>query len=289
LTQQILRNTGALLSQTFYADEEPVDADGAVTVTVTTADGTVVSTGPATSAGTGSGEYVYSLAPRSVLGLLTLTWAGVFSAVAQSLTSTVEVVGGFYVALAEIRALPGMADTGKYPTADLVKARQWFETRFEEHTGMAFVPRAATDRLSGRCSTLMLPHWPVRSIIAVRSYTSPTVNVAFTVDELADLLVDSGGMVQRYSTGWWPLDVEVDYEHGQQAPPADVKDAGLVAIREKLLEDVSGARGNRQFSVATQDGIVRSSTPGDDRPFGLPVVDSVANDYRSRYRVPAIA
>jgi hypothetical protein len=289
LTQQILRNTGALLSQTFYTDETPVNADGAVTVTVTTADGTVVSTGPATSAGIGSGEYTYSLAPRSALGLLTVTWAGVFGGVAQSLTSTVEIVGGFFVALAEIRALPDMNDTGKYPTADLIKARHWFETRFEAHTCMAFVPRAATERLNGRCSTLMLKHWPVREIIAVRSYTSPTVNVAFTVDELADLLVDSSGIVQRYSTGYWPVDVEVDYEHGQAAPPADVKDVALVAIREKLIEDVSGSRGNRQFSVATQDGIVRSSTPDADRPFGIPSVDAVANDYRSRYRVPAVA
>ncbi len=194
-----------------------------------------------------------------------------------------------YVTVEEVRALKDMADEGKYPDADIDAAIHWFETRFENHVGMAFVPRTATERRPGPCSTLWLRHWPVRSVTAVRSYTSPTVNVAFTGDELADLLVDPTGTVQRYSAGYWPADVEVDYIHGQEEPPADIKDAALVAVREKLLEDYSGARGNRQFAVATQDGIVRSSTPGTDRPFGIPVVDSVANDYRSRYRVPATA
>ena len=194
-----------------------------------------------------------------------------------------------YVSIEEVRTLKDMADEGKYPDVDIDAAIAWFETRFENHVGMAFVPRTATERLSGRCSTLMLRHWPVRSITAVRSYTTPTVNVAFTVDELADLLFDPTGTVQRYSYGYWPHDVEVDYVHGQAEPPADVRDAALVAVREKLLEDISGARGNRQFAVATQDGIVRSSTPGDDRPFGIPSVDVVAQAYRSRYRVPAMA
>lgn len=289
MTEQLLRNTGALLSQTFYAGEEPADADGAVTVTVATAAGTVDSTGPATSVG--DGRYTYSLAPHSNLGQLTITWAGTFSGVAQSLTSTVEVVGGFYVALAEIRALPGMGDVGKYPTEDLVKARQWFETIFENHVGVAFVPRGATDRRAGRCPTLWLSHWPVRSVSAVRSFTSPTASTAFTVDELADLLVDDTGPVRRYAGGYWPADVEVDYTHWLTATaPSDVKDAALVAVSEKLTEDANrGARANRQFSVATQEGIVRLSTPGDGRPFGIPVVDQVANSYRDRYRVPAMA
>lgn len=292
MTQQLLRNTGALLSQTFYAGEEPVDADGVVTVTVTTGGGTVDSTGPATSAG--DGRYTYSLAPHPNLGQLMITWAGTFSGVAQSLTSTVEVVGGFYVALAEIRALPGMGDVGKYPTDDLVKARQWFETLFEGYVGRAFVPRGTTERVSGTgSSSLLLGQWPVRTVTAVSVYTTATEITTYTVDELADLYPDPTGAIRRVSLGAWPCgnrNISVTYEYGEDSAPADVKDVCLVAVSEKLTEDANrGARANRQFSVATQEGIVRLSTPGDGRPFGIPTVDQVANAYRSRFHVPAMA
>lgn len=291
MTQQLLRNTGALLSQTFYAGEEPVDADGAVTVTVRTAGGVVDSTGPATSVG--DGRYTYSLAPRSSLGQLAITWAGTFSGVAQTLTSTVDVVGGFYVALAEIRALPGLGDAGKYPTEDLVKARQWFETLFENHVGRAFVPRGTTERVSGSgCSSLLLSQWPVRAVTAVSIYTTATAITAYTVGELADLYAEPTGAIRRMSLGLWPWgnsNIQVTYEHGDDSPPADVRDVCLVAVREKLMEDFSGARGNRQFAVATEAGIVRSSMPGDKRPFGIPAVDAVAESYRARFHVPAMA
>ncbi len=230
------------------------------------------------------------------LGAWTARWTGTVDGSPVTLIDDFEVVAaltpaptGSYVTVEEVRALKDMGDEGKYSDEDIDTAITWFETRFENHVGMAFVPRTATERLSGNCSTLRVNRWPVRSITAVRSYTSPTVNAAFTGDELADLLIDPTGTVQRYSTGYWPADVEVDYVHGQDEPPADIKDVALVAIREKLVEDITGARGNRQFAVATQDGIVRSSTPGKDRPFGVPVVDAVANDYRDRYWVPAVA
>ena len=153
---------------------------------------------------------------------------------------------------------------------------------------MAFVPRTATERLSAGCSTIMPKHWPVRSITAVRSFTTATASTVFTEDELADLLVDDSGGIRRYSLGYWPADVELDYVHGQEAPPADVKRAALVAIQEKLMEDNSGRPSDRTYGTATDGVFVRSILPGKDKPFGLASVDEVAGRYRAKYKIPAI-
>ena len=194
-----------------------------------------------------------------------------------------------YVTIAEIRALPNLGDTTRFTDDELAQAREWFETTFEDYVGMAFVPRTATERLTGRCSTLMLKHWPVRSITAVRSYTTASVYTSFTADELADLLIDPTGSVRRYALGYWPADVEVEYVHGQEAAPADVRKAALVAIQEKLMEDNSGRPTDRTYGTATDGVFIRSILPGKDKPFGLASVDEVANRYRAKYKLPAIA
>ena len=194
-----------------------------------------------------------------------------------------------YVTLAHVRTLPNLADSSVYTDADIAEAMDWFETTFEDYVGMAFVPRTATERLSGRCSTLMLKHWPVRSITAVRSYTTASVYTSFTADELADLLIDPTGSVRRYGLGYWPVDVEVEYVHGQESPPPDVRKAALVAIQEKLMEDNSGRPTDRTYGTATDGVFIRSILPGPDKPFGLASVDEVANRYRAKYKLPAIA
>ena len=194
-----------------------------------------------------------------------------------------------YVTIDEIRALPNLADTTRFTDDELAQARDWFETTFEDYVGMAFVPRTATERLSGRCYTLMLRHWPVRSITAVRSYTTASAYTSFTTDELADLLLDPTGEVRRYGLGAWPVDVEVEYVHGQESPPADVRKAALVAIQEKLMEDNSGRPTDRTYGTATDGVFIRSILPGPDKPFGLASVDEVAGRYRAKYKLPAIA
>jgi hypothetical protein len=197
--------------------------------------------------------------------------------------------GNAYVTLDEIRALPNLGDDNRFTDDELAQAREWFETIFEDYTGMAFVPRTANERTGGGCQSLRLNHWPVRSITAVRSFTTATASTVFTADELADLLIDPTGYVRRYSLGYWPADVEVDYVHGQAAPPADVKREAKVAIQEKLMEDNSGRPAGHVAGVASEGVFIRKLLPGEDAPFGIPSVDEVANRMRAKYRVPAIA
>lgn len=197
--------------------------------------------------------------------------------------------GDAYVTLAEIRALPNLGDENRFTDDDLADAREWFETTFEEYVGMAFVPRTATERLSGRCSTIMLRRWPVRSVTAVRSFTTATASTVFTAEELADLLVDDSGGIRRYSLGLWPADVELDYIHGQAAPSASIKKEALVAIQEKLLEENSGRPTDRTYGTATDGVFVRSILPDDDKhPFGIASVDALAVRLRKKYHLPGI-
>lgn len=197
--------------------------------------------------------------------------------------------GNAYVTIDEIRALPNLGDDNRFTDDELAQAREWFETIFEDYTGMAFVPRLATERLDGRCSTLMLKHWPVRSVTAVRSFTTATASTAFTADELADLKVDPAGEIKRYSLGYWPTDVEVDYVHGQEAPPADVRREALTAIQEKLMEDNSGRPTGHVAGVASEGVFIRKMLPGKDAPYGIPSVDEVANRMRAKYKLPGMA
>lgn len=223
--------------------------------------------------------------------MATGTWSGSV----QSETVYVEIVGDFYVTLAAIRALPNLSDTAKFPNAKLSDARQWFETTFEAATGVAWVPRFARDRVSGDGrGALMLPHWPVRldpltgrpAVYSVRTYSAAATYTSYDSTALADLTLD-GSALRRvdgttFTTG--TRNIVVEYEHGFDGPPADVLEAAKVAIRDRLLDQNIG---NRVFGVSTQDGIVRTSTPGPERPFGIPSVDAVVA--ANNHRIPGVA
>lgn len=136
---RITANSGTLLSVTFYADESPTNADGSVTVTLTTPAGTPLVSTTATSAG--NGTYTYVLAPQATPVLLNVLWSGTFGGVVQSVTDTVEVVGARLFSLADARASDVMlADTSRYTTAKLEQARLYVEDEFRSICSVSFIP-----------------------------------------------------------------------------------------------------------------------------------------------------
>lgn len=191
-----------------------------------------------------------------------------------------------YVPLADLQVLPNLA---KFTDAQLAAACDWFEALFEDYTGVAWVPRTVTDeRHQVPRDLLILDHIKPRTVDAVRTYSDATTTTAYTAAELADLLVEPSGVIRRNTFGWFTTTsyglVAVDYTHGYDTPPPDVVEAAKTAIRAHLLDDYQA---NRQYAVSTEAGIIRSSQPGPDRPFGLPDVDAVAN--RRNHRCPSIA
>lgn len=195
-----------------------------------------------------------------------------------------------YLSLAQVRALPNLSDTAKFTDAALTAAVSWFEAVFEDYTGLAFETRTVNDERHYVMSAgfIELDHLYPRAVSAVRSYSSASVSVPYTAAELADLEVAPSGVLRRVGGSSFSSSygiVAVDYTHGKTAtPPADVVEAAKTAVRAHLIDDYQA---NRQFAVSTEAGIIRTSQPGPDTPFGLQQVDEVAN--RRREKVPGLA
>jgi hypothetical protein len=139
--ERVLRNTAATISVTFYNGTTPVDADTDPTIVVKKANGTTLLSTTATNEPS-TGIYSVVIPPQSVLNLLTLTWTGLFTGTSVSIVTEVEIVGGFYFSIAELRNYDSaLANTSKYPNEALVNARAYVETEFEDICGRAFVQR----------------------------------------------------------------------------------------------------------------------------------------------------
>lgn len=189
---------------------------------------------------------------------------------------------GYYFALSELRAQPDLASTGTYPDSALAEARDWIEAVIERETGTSFIARPVTDTLSGDTATadgrlaLSRPY-----VLAVTAVTAN--GVALTSGELADLVVDGGGLLWRRS-GWtgnvaWPAgraNISVTYSAGYtDVCPASLRLQAVRAARWWLLETY-GKSGtpDRATSITNEFGNVQLSTPGPDRPVGLPGFDA---------------
>jgi hypothetical protein len=276
MASQILKNTSATLQETFSAGA----ADGTVTVTVTRADGTALTSGPATH-GAG-GVYTFTLAPQAALDLLTVTWTGAWSAVTQSIVSYAEIVGGNLFAIADARAFDDrvLSDLTKYPDVDIREARERATDLFESVCGVSFVPRYGRDTLDGTgTSTIRVLKSKVNRVI------SASINgAAMTAGDLAGLTIYRSSDIVRYSGVWnGPTasagqNVVIAYEHGYVTPPTDIRRAALTLARYELVSnDVS----DRMVAFDNDLGSVRLSVPGYNYPTGLPVVDATLNRYRS--------
>ena len=195
-----------------------------------------------------------------------------------------------YLTVAQVRALPNLTDPVKFTDAEITAATTWFETVFEDYTGVAWEPRTVTDeRHYGSGGLLILDHLLPRTISALRAYATATTSTAYTAADLADLRLSPSGTVRRHTLGSFTSAyglIAVDYVHGYTVPPADVVEAAKTAVRDHLIVDYQA---NRQYAVSTEAGIVRTSTPdaAAGRPFGIPEVDAVA--VRRNHRCPSVA
>jgi hypothetical protein len=108
---RILISTTTDITVTFYVGGTPTSLDGAVSVNAVNTAGTVViSGGVGIPTGT-AGEYRYKLTPTAgtgTLDTLTVVWAGLLNGDPETVTTRVEIVGGFVFTIAEARALSGL-------------------------------------------------------------------------------------------------------------------------------------------------------------------------------------
>lgn len=286
----ILRSTGTRLTHSFYSDGVLVDADSTVTVGITKADGSaLVASGTATGHPS-TGTYTYDLAPQANLNILTVTWTGTFSTLVQSQADTVEIVGGFYLSLAEMRTIPGLEMS---PSNDVLTAkRRAFEQLVERYCGVQFVRRYYRETIPGRWTQQsQLTKRPARVLLSAKTTdtngtvtTYTTTNWGFTT---GNTLVTDGDILAGSLYGADNLTFE--YEYGYDYPDADLVEASKIWIGYELLKDRSQT-GRNYSARTTPEGYTETPIIPDwdaGRPTGLVDVDNVLNAIGRR--TPAIA
>lgn len=282
--QRILVNQAATLTATFYSGETAADPGGTTaTVTVYRGDGTVL-VGPVAATHNGAGTFTYTLAAQTQLNNLTAVWTGTDG---SQRTTYHQIVGGFYAELAEIRALEGLSNASKYPTSALEAARTQAESRFEWATRVAWVPRYYRETLDGNNRSDIMLTWPrPRQVLSVT--TDGTVQ-----SDLTQFRLYTFGVLERANGVWFLADVYgggqnviVEYTHGYDRPPEDIRWAFMTYVRYVLYETQSRIP-DRASAFTTPDGTFQLVTAGFNRPTGLPDVDAILND-RS-HRIPGVS
>jgi hypothetical protein len=269
--QRIKQGTASQIAKQFYSGSTVADP-GAVTVTVTGDDGTLVASGPAGGSGTGPRTFTLTTTHTASLDRLTVLWT---SASLGTLDSTVEIVGDFLFATAELDPLVPAATTD----AEIQAARTRVEQALEDACGVAFVPRYDRATVLGDGSSLLRVGRPYLRRVRWASTSTLGLTTALTTTDIAALTAVPYGFVTggyRWTTGSL---VTVGFEHGMDRPPEPARAAALDYARFLLTQDQS--IDSRVTQLQTDDGTLVFG----GGQTGLPGVDRVID----QYRLPVIA
>lgn len=286
----VLKNTQyTLTSPTFVGSdgETPADCASTPTCTVTRADGTSLTAAVVTAAA-GDGVYTAAITTThtSQLDRLALVWSGTAGSLAQVYTTELEVAGGWYVTLPEVRATRDLSDETKYPIADIREKRDEFERIAEDHCGQAFVPRYERETLRGDGTSHLLLKWPnLLSVVSVTVDDVAQTAADFELDDALGLVWTDGSTFTR-PTGSGN-NVVVEYTHGLNVCPPDMKTACLTFLRSRLTHVVAGIPGPQATEAVDGGRLMTFATQGTDQPTGIPSVDEVLN--RRNVRIPGVA
>lgn len=291
---RILKGTAGVLEITVYSNGTATDPTLA-SVAVVDGQGNAVVTGAAAITGGSSGKVTATIddAQTAEVADLTATWTLTVGANSQTFTTYHRIVGDLLFTEAELRAFDrdAVSDTATYTDALILEAHDLVAEAFEQVTGAAFGLRFAREVLDGDgVTTLWLPSMQVGSVLAAAIRTAGTSTwTALTAGELADLLVSPSGRVIRDSLGYWTFgmrNIRVDYTHGYQPIPYEVKRAAMWVARNYLTGSNLPRNATSQVDAL---GTFRLAVPGERGSwFGFPEVDRVLRDYRSRNHVPAV-
>jgi hypothetical protein len=261
-------------------------------VTITRLDGTAVESGTAIVAGDGV-TYSYTFGGSDTLDQLQVSWAATVGGDSVVLSQDqLQVVGGFFFGLAEVRAIdPVLSNTVKFPTDSLIQRRIEVEDECEEICRQAFVPRFCREVLSGhpRIRHLRL-RWP--NLRKVRSLTVD--GVAWDQTQLDAIGPDPLGIIRpNRSWGWfygtpsyadvWPWgvgNIVVEYEHGMDFPPATIVRGAKLRMKSLLLQNLSPLPDRAERLATTETGVVMLATESKDST-GIPTVDACYAKYFS--------
>lgn len=278
---RVVRGQSAKLSASFLSGEDALTLDGAVSVTITTAAGTLLESGTATAApAVGTGVFTYDLGPQADVGHLSVVWAAQASGESVQVETEVDIVGGRYFTLAELRGQSGLDDLAIFPTWLLEASRTAVEDLIHQVTGVAWCPAFARETHDGSGnSTLLLRRLYPRAILSA--------TVGGSAIDTSAIEVYSDGEV--YNASGWGLarrGVVLEYEHGRTNPPADLRRAALRLGRVTVL-DFKSRIPERAVQMSTEAGSFNLSVAGEKRPTGYPEIDAILAQHD--HRIPGLA
>ena len=275
--ERIVAGRSATLTRTFTAAPT-----GTPTVAVVDSEGTAVTVGSVTGAGT---DWTYTIPATSVpeVDTFTETWTATVGGTAQTFTDRIEVAGDVLFTIAELTAeLTGT--TGTYTDAQKADARTYAENELERHLNIALVPRFDVYRGNGDGYGFRVPRYGLRAVRWGRYYTSGVATSLSASDLLALELGEGHAYGYSWPTGY--RNVEIGYEHG-----LDVGNRLAVTAKESALllakrHIVKGPLDDRATQRASDAGPINLATPGMFGSItGLPIVD----EFIVSERIPALA
>jgi hypothetical protein len=269
--QRILVGSLSAVARVTLKDQDGtrVAATGALTANLQRCDGTVLATGRATAAVSGfTGQYTVALtaAECATLDIIEVTW---IDGSTTRATTFHRIVGGFLFGVDDLAASAGLTGV---ETADLLRARDWITDVIEKNTGTAWCPTYDVEQFNGRRCFHVLGQRPVRTVRSLTVDDVAQVVADVDVDE-ASGVISGVGMSGRCVVG---------FEHGYDAPPAELRDAALEGARDRILRSSSGLS-DRIRSVTNDLGVTQQfSYPGPGHPTGIDSVDAAirAHDHR---------
>lgn len=281
--ERVLRNTAATISVTFYNGSAAVEADGTVTVLIKRADGTTLLSTNATN-DPAVGVYSVVLPPQANLNMLTLTWSGTFTGTAISIQSNVEIVGGFFFSIAELRAADTALTTSRFSNQALIDARLSVETEFEDICHRAFVPRFQAEYVTGEWMDELWLSQPEPIHVTTIKNGSTTYDAAGWEtagyirrdrDALHRLILKGPALTLSYL-----YDTYIEYEYGMTQVPVPIKEKALRRARLSLLGMASTIDPRATTMMLPDIGSVNLATPGmRGLETGIPDIDVVLRRY----------
>lgn len=283
ITGRINQGSGTLLYSYFYVDGTLTSAAGAVTVAVTREDGTTVTSGTATSVAVGT--YSFSLPVQTDCDVLTIAWTGTVAGLSTTIKTRVEVVGGRYCTLSEVRAQDGLADATLFPVSVLEDAIRWAEDTIDKYVGTPFTLRYCRERLTGDGSAelRLRQKFPYRLLSVIENGTSTAASTMATwvLYDAGQITKDTGYFLTPSTTNLAGRNIEVRYEYGELYPPDDIAWCARTLARYYCVE-LFNRMPDRATAVQNEYGTVNMAMAGGPgRPTGLPDVNAVLNRYRA--------
>lgn len=288
---RVLRNTAATVSVTFYNGGTAVEADGVVTVVAKKADGSTLLSTNATN-DPAVGVYTLVIPAQVNLNILTLTWTGTFTGTSISIESTVEIVGGFYFSIAELRNYDSaLQNTTRFPTDSLINARDQVEAEFEDICDRAFVPRFKREigfEQDPDNYRIVLTKGELQKITSLKvngvdKLTWVTNSLIMTETPTSNSLVFIGDATLFFSLSL-PLynfnPPVIEYEYGMTSVPIPIKQKALKRAR-MILMGQNSTIDERALTMTLPDiGTVNLATPGQrGSETGVPDIDVVLRRY----------